>query len=531
MELQCPLARAVREAYNTGVDDEKMEPVVLIDNTGKPVGRFEDGDSVIFYDLRGEREIELTQSLTDSDFSEFPVKRPLTLSFATMIEYDPELNVCVAYPPVSQIESTLSEVVSNAGLKQAKIVETEKAVHLSYFLNGKRQDLFPGEKHVFVPTPKDVVHFDERPEMDADKVADAIIEEIESGDSHLIVANFANGDVLGHIENKEAILKALNAVDTEVGRVIQKAKGKGLTTVITSDHGLTEKWYYPDGQIDTGHTDSPVAFALLDFAEYCEGTPTLRKEGALTDVAPTILQLLALNQPEAMTGSTLIEGNVNNHLSANSRRVLLLITDGWGYLEKTEGNLIAEANTPNMDRIHSEFPRATIAAAGEAVGMPPGTVGNSEAGHLHIGAGRVIYSDRVRIDRSIADGSIRDNTAFQWAMDEAIRKDTALHMLGIVSFYSSHGSLDHLYALMEMAKARGVKKMYIHAFLGRRGERPEAGARYLEDVHQKCQELELGVVADVIGRFWSLDREHNWDRIEKTYRMLVEGVGNQVRDS
>ena len=145
--------------------------------------------------------------------------------------------------------------------------------------------------------------------------------------------------------------------------------------------------------------------------------------------------------------------------------------------------------------------------------MPPGSVGNSEAGHLHMGAGRVVPADRVRINQALEDGSFFENEAFRWAMQGSRRDGSRLHLLGIVSFYSSHGSVDHLLAL-----------------LGRRGERPESGAIYIEQVEQEAERLGVGEVATVIGRFWSLDREEHWDRIEKTYRMLVEGKGKPVKD-
>jgi 2,3-bisphosphoglycerate-independent phosphoglycerate mutase len=145
-----------------------------------------------------------------------------------------------------------------------------------------------------------------------------------------------------------------------------------------------------------------------------------------------------------------------------------------------------------------------------------------------MGAGRRILSDRVRIDQAIADGSFFANDAFRWAMQGARRDGTRLHLLGIVSFYSSHGSVNHLKALLEMARREGVSDVAIHGMLGRRGERPESGARYIEVIERETERLGIGVLASVIGRFWSLDREENWDRIEKTYRWLVEGQGRPV---
>ena len=164
------------------------------------------------------------------------------------------------------------------------------------------------------------------------------------------------------------------------------------------------------------------------------------------------------------------------------------------------------------------------------MGLPDGTVGNSEAGHLHLGAGRAVPADRVRIGEAIEDGSFYENPAFRFAMEGAKRDGTRLHLVGIVSFYSSHGSVEHLNALLEMARRLQVPEVYHHAMLGRRGERPESGAIYIEQVEREAERLGTGTLATVIGRFWSLDREGHWDRIEKTYRMLVEGAGKPILD-
>ena len=184
-----------------------------------------------------------------------------------------------------------------------------------------------------------------------------------------------------------------------------------------------------------------------------------------------------------------------------------------------------------MNALMQAWPHTTLRAAGEAVGLPTGAVGNSEAGHLHIGAGRRIYSDRVKIDRAIADGSFFRNEAFLWTIRTARDRGTALHLMGIVSFFSSHGSINHLFALMELARREGVGDLFIHAMLGRRGEMPESGAHYVGSIEEKAREIGLGKVVSVIGRYWSMDREENWDRIEKTYRMLVYGEGTPCRDA
>jgi len=181
-----------------------------------------------------------------------------------------------------------------------------------------------------------------------------------------------------------------------------------------------------------------------------------------------------------------------------------------------------------MDGLLARYPHTRLKAAGSAVGLPEGTVGNSEAGHLHIGAGRRIYSDRLKIEMAIADGTFFKNEVFTETMRACRSKGTALHLMGIVSFFSSHGSIDHLLALMDMARKEGVKDLFIHAMLGRRGEMPESGANYVEAIENKAAEMSRGNVVSVIGRYWSMDREENWDRIEKTYRMLVYGDGRHI---
>lgn len=526
VNMNIPIIKAIRQAYKEGQEDEALEPIVAVDSAGHPVGRFQDGDSVIFYDIRGEREIEITESLTDPEFNHFQTDKGIRLYYVTMIEYSSALDVKVAFKPEGEIKNTLTEVVTKAGMKLLKITESEKAIHVGYFLNGKREERFPGEEIIIVPSPEGVSNYALTPEMSAPEVADKICANLDNPEFPAIVANMSNVDVVGHIEDQQAVLKAVQAVDEALGKVYEACKQMGVTLIITADHGTVEEWYYPDGTVNTGHTKNPVPFVLADFSDENPSRWTLREKGELTDVAPTVLELLCLQKPEEMTGSSLIENFPESNRS--ERKILLLILDGWGIRKEERGNLIQKARTDFFDRIWRQFPHTELEASGEAVGMPSGTVGNSEAGHLHIGAGRRIFLDRVKIDNSVEDGTIFQNPAFLWAMENAKEQDKALHLLGIVSHYSSHGTIDHLFALLRMAKNLGVKKVFVHALLGRRGERPESGAIYVAKVAEMCQELSLGEVATVIGRFWALDREFNWDRVEKTYRALIHGEGTPV---
>ena len=513
------MAEAVRAAYRAGEDDETMEPIVLVDSRENPIGRIQDGDYVIFYNLRGEREIELTSSFTQTDFEHF-ARPEMQVHFVTMIQYDRNLDVRVAFPPGGPIENTLPQVVAAHGLRQAKVVETEKSVHLTYYINGKNKDPIPGEDHHIIPSLH-VPDYSKVPDLSAAEVGDAAVRAIANPEYSLVTVNFANTDVISHLEYPEAIKKAVHTVDTQIGRLVEAAHRAEAAVVITADHGSAERWYYPDGAIDTGHTDSPVPFILIHprLAHL-----RLREGGGLTDVAPTVLSLMNLPQPEEMTGSSLLL----DEIPAIPRRVLLLIADGWGSRDDTWGNLIAAADTPVMDHLQEVWPTTRLAASGPAVGMPEGTVGNSEAGHLHIGGGRRFLSDRVRIEEAIADGSFFQNESLLWAMQGARRDNTRLHLLGILSVSSSHGSVEHLKALMQLAQEQEVPEVYIHGMLGRRGERPESGAIYVQDIEREAERLGVGKFVSIIGRFWSLDREQNWDRIEKSYRWLVHGEGAPV---
>lgn len=526
-QASSPFVQAIWNAYRQGQEDEALEPLVAVDDQGHPLGRFQKGDAVIFYDLRGEREIELTQALTEDQFSHFPVES-LDLNFVTMIEYASWLKVKVAFPPEGPVKNTLTEVLSRAGKKVLKISESEKAIHIGYFMNGKQEVIFPGETRKIIPSPQNVTNYAEVPQMSAAQVTEAIIESLE-GDHDLIIANYANVDVIGHIEDGQAVLKAVEIVDKELGRVVKACQQKQITLIVTADHGTVEEWYYPDGEINTGHTRNPVPFMLVDFSSSPgqENELRLRPMGELIDVAPTILRLLGVETPPEMAGQNLL---VNQKIiSPPKPKILLIILDGWGMREEKWGNMIARAETPHFESLWTNYPHSLLQASGEAVGMPPGTVGNSESGHLHLGAGRRILLDRVRIDQAIKEGSFFQNEAFLWVMNKAKKSGKALHLLGIVSHYSSHGTIDHLFALLKLARQQNVPRVYIHCLIGRRGEKPESGAIYVNKVEEMTRSLGLGQVVTVIGRFWALDREENWDRVEKTYRALVFGEGTPVK--
>lgn len=518
------LAAAIRAAYRAGQEDEALEPIVRIDAAGSPVGRISDGDAVVFYDVRGEREVELTRSLVEPGFAAFPV-RPMGLRFVTLIEYASSLPVAVAFPPEKRLRNTLVEVLTGAGFRVPKISESEKAIHVSYFFNGKREEPFPREEHVTVPSPE-TADYAAVPGLNAAGVAVEVKRRLKDPGPQVIIANLANVDVVGHLENKAAVLEAVEAVDGTLAGIAASARRNKATLLVTADHGTVEEWLYPDGAANTGHTKNPVPFILADYAAPDSAGWKIREKGELADVAPTILELAGIPRPEEMTGRSLLLSGPKDGLPR--RKILLLILDGWGLRDEAFGNMIRAARTPAFDGLWAASPHARLDSFGEAVGMPAGTVGNSEAGHLHLGAGRRVLLDRVRIDAAVRNGSFRRNPVFLEAITGARDGGRALHLMGIVSHYSSHGTIDHLFALLRMAKDQGLRRVFIHGFIGRRGELPESGAIYVEKVEAACREIGVGRLVTVMGRFWSLDREENWDRVAKAYRALVEGAGTPV---
>ena len=207
------------------------------------------------------------------------------------------------------------------------------------------------------------------------------------------------------------------------------------------------------------------------------------------------------------------------------RPLMLMILDGWGIESPGECNAVTCAKTPNYCRLLKEYPHTRLETSGEAVGLPAGQMGNSEVGHLNIGAGRVVYQDLTRIDLAVRTGELSTNPVLRKAVSNVKNKQTALHLLGLLSDGGVHSHLQHLYGLLEMAKQAGVERVFIHAFLDGRDVPPASAREYIGALEHKLRELGVGQVATLGGRYWGMDRDKRWERVEKHYRILVEGTG------
>lgn len=291
---QCPV-KAVEDSYANEVTDEFVIPTVCAENA--TIGA---NDSIVFFNFRPDRAREITRTFVDPDFSGFERKRGFfPLTYVCMTQYDATMpNVKVAFQPQS-LTNTFGEYISDKGLTQLRIAETEKYAHVTFFFNGGVEKTFPGEDRALINSPK-VATYDLQPEMSAYLVTDELVDRIHSGKYDVIILNFANCDMVGHTGVFDAAKAAVEAVDTCVGRVVDAILEMGGVAMITADHGNADKMFEEDGSPFTAHTTNPVPFCVVNYD--CK----LREGGRLADIAPTMLKVLGLPQPAEMDGKSLI---------------------------------------------------------------------------------------------------------------------------------------------------------------------------------------------------------------------------------
>ncbi len=295
-----PMA-AVEDSYRKSVTDEFLLPVVIVDQQDQPVGLIEDNDAIIMFNFRPDRAIQISQVFTNEDFRGFDrgPKFPRTY-YVCMTHFSESVGGYVAYKPTT-LDNTFGEVLAQHNMRQLRIAETEKFPHVTSFFSGGREAKFPGEERILIPSPK-VATYDLKPEMSASEVADAAVDRIKSGELDAIILNFANPDMVGHSGIMEAAVKAIEAVDECLGRVVDALIAQGGAAIIIADHGNSETMIDPQaGGPCTTHTTNPVP-CIVTISDL-----TLRSGGVLADMAPTMLDLLELPQPAEMTGRSIIE--------------------------------------------------------------------------------------------------------------------------------------------------------------------------------------------------------------------------------
>ncbi|MBI2472997.1 2,3-bisphosphoglycerate-independent phosphoglycerate mutase [Candidatus Uhrbacteria bacterium] len=305
---------AIKASYQREVYDEEFVPTVIVEH-GQPVGLVQDNDAVIFFNFRPDRMRELVKAFVLPSFDGFPRKTLLNLFPVTFVEYEKGLPVEIAFAP-EQIQQCLAQVLSEAGMTQLHIAETEKYAHATFFLNGTKEDPFLGEERIIIPSPS-VAAYNQVPEMSARKITERVIKEMQDNTFDFIVMNFANPDMVGHTGDLEATIKAVTVVDECLGKIVEETLARDGRVFITADHGNAEEMRnLRTGEMDKEHATNPVPFVIIGNAY--EGQPSIAGEvpegnlslmspvGMLSDVAPTILAVMGIQQPPEMTGQPLI---------------------------------------------------------------------------------------------------------------------------------------------------------------------------------------------------------------------------------
>lgn len=292
---------AVDDSYEKEIYDEFVTPSVITKEDGNPRSTIADNDAMIFFNFRPDRAIQISQVFTNEDFHGFDRgdKRPQNIHFVSMTHFSDTVGGEVAFES-TDLDNTFGEVVSRQGLKQLRIAETEKYPHVTFFFSGGREEEFPGENRVLINSPK-VATYDLKPEMSVYEVTDALVKEIEADNQDVVILNFANPDMVGHSGRLEPTIKAVEAVDECLGRVVDALLAKDGTAIITADHGNSDEVVTLEGKPMTTHTTNPVPVIVTQ-----KGL-ALREDGILADLSPTMLDLLDVEQPEEMTGRTLIK--------------------------------------------------------------------------------------------------------------------------------------------------------------------------------------------------------------------------------
>ena len=513
------LAGMVRELYREGQTDYALEPIVLVDRAGIPVGRIEDGDAVIFCCRRGEREIQLTEAFVDPELNHFPRQAFQNLNFVILTLYHEKFkDLPVAFAP-TRVKDTLGEMVSRAGLRQLRVAESEKFAHVTFFFNGGTSQPFAGEEDIRVPSPQGIP-YDQVPELSLAQVAEQVIrrdrKEVRPDRDQLCQRRC---DRPYRQPGSEGKVRGVcgSAPWRGAGR---RARGR----VCRADHGRSRQ---PGGDDQPGW--QPAC------RPYRQPGPLHRHRPALGCAGQSPRWVAGGRSADGpgRAGHSCAHGDERGILApghdwGGPRRVLLVILDGWGIGPQADTNPIFLAHPPVWDDLVREHPGSQLQAAGEAVGLQPGKAGNSEAGHMNLGAGRIVLQDDVRLDQAMEDGSFYTNEILCQAIADARQRNKSLHLIGLLTEKSSHGSIDYPLALLRMAKSGGLEKVFLHVIFDGRSTDPGSAPGLLEKLETQVREIGVGQIVSGIGRGIALDRDGNYAKTKRAYDLLVFGTGKKV---
>jgi len=513
------IADKLEELYRLGKKDGDVEPIV-VHTDGRPFGRIEDGDTVIFCCRRGEREIQLTEAFVMDDFEEFKVKRFRDLEFITLVKYDErfeKVKVAFDFPP---IKNTLTEVISSNNLKQLHMAESEKYAHVTFFFNGRKRTPFPNEADILIKSP-DIDDLSKVPELSVHELVDELVKNLETKEYDFVLVNLANGDVIGHLPDMKPKVECVKHLSKALEKAVKSALENDYAVLITADHGLIElgmKSIDPPVP-NLGHTTNPVPFFMILPDEEIP----FKKEGKISNVAPTVLDLMKLEKPSEMTEESLLLERLSR-----SYKVLLVIMDGWGLGPNDERNPIYVAKPKFWCDLFRRYEHGKLSASGEDVGLLEGRPGNSEAGHMNLGAGRIVIQDEVVIEKALMEGSFADREIFVESFEGVIKKRGKLHLISMLSKRSSHGTIEYPIELVKKAKSMGVNEIFIHVIFNRHGVEDTTASDLLKLLSDEVERYEGVHIVTGMGRKWALDRDKHYDRTKVAYDALVYGKGIKV---
>lgn len=508
----------LRSRYEAGDKDYWMPPLVRYDD-GEYKGAVNDGDALLFCLRRGDRQAQIVEAITEQGFRHFATKPLPNLSFVSLVQYQQKFAHLKSLFPTIRPKDTLGEVVARSGLKQLRLAESEKFSHVTYFFNGRNTTAFDGEERIVEKSfkSKEVA---EHPGTRTMEMAQRAAEAMAEGKDSFILVNLAAGDIIGHMDDFGLNVRCAEEVDKALGVICEAASSSGYAAVVTADHGLLEISRHRDGTASLEHTLSKVLFNVYGI-DAKPASDVGDRECTLADVAPTVLHIMGLQKPAAMTGKSLVEG------ISGSRKCVLVVLDGWGLGgDDPAQNPIKAAHTPWFDRLTSSGCFLPLTASGLSVGLPEGRSGNSETGHLTLGCGRVIPQDELRISEAIANGELDSNEALVQVAEKCLKGGCTPHVVLMLSDKSSHGNMSEGAVIVKYLEGKGIKGTRVHLVLDGRSTPVHGAPALLETLQGMLGSNSTAVVVSAMGRGYILDRSGNYgDTTKKAYDGLVMGIG------
>ncbi|MDX9703161.1 MAG: hypothetical protein RBU23_08975 [Candidatus Auribacterota bacterium] len=536
------LLSAIAETVEGDFSVERMGPKIVADTEGDPIGRIENydekgkGDSLIIYNVNGDEIVGLAESLSNPSFQQFPAIPNLDLSLYTMIPYSTDLNSKTAFPKV-HAETSIGKALSDAGVSQSRIVGRNRLKAMTDALDGNSVISYVPETYALIEVetpPVDTIG--DKPAYNSKEIADRTIERIRETNDRVVMTNFSAADIAGQTGSMVLAAETLDQMDQEIRRTIEAARQSGMTVVLSGTYGnieqmLDDKDIPVRGRYNS-HTANPVPFVYIDDRDQRLATELdIMQEGlTLGAVAPTILEILGIEKPDRMTSSSVFK----DFQPLRNDRLLFITIDGIGSTPNVRGNAIdlarqklqRENRRLYLDQLFVDQPATDLLAEGENVGLRKDKPGYADANYFAIGTGLAaedIKLEMVLIDESIQNETFKQNQVFNEAIDRALRNNTKLHLLGLVSDAEVDASIQHLEALLNLAKERGMQKndVIIHTITDGIDEAPLSATDNIKKVMKLTEEIGVGTLATIGGRYWFMNQEMENDKIEKAYNALV----------